>query len=162
MRFSLMTFLKKSLLCIVLIELLGNLSGLVTFLAPGDWYAALQRPPGTPPNALFGPVWLVIYALMGWSLAFIWDRPAATPLKRRALRCYGAQLVLNLLWTPVFFGLQRIDLAMALILLLLVAIALTIRASRPISRAAGVLLWPYFAWVAYATYLNAGFLALNR
>lgn len=156
-----MQFWKKVLICIVGVELLGNASGLVTFLSVDGWYDALQRPPGTPPDWLFGPVWTTLYAMVGVAVALLWHRPTELQLKRRALKRFGLQLGLNLLWTPAFFGLQRIDLAMIVIVPLLVAIWLTIRAAYPVSRPAAFLLVPYFLWVGYATYLNAGFWFLN-
>lgn len=156
-----MQFWKKALLCVFAVELLGNASGLVTFFSIDGWYAALEKPSGTPPNGVFGPVWLTVYAMMGVGLALIWNQPAETRLKRRALRWFGLQFGLNLLWTPAFFGLQRIDLAFAIIVPLLLLIGLTVRATLPISRPAARLLLPYFAWVGYATYLNLGFLVLN-
>jgi tryptophan-rich sensory protein len=157
-----MAFWKKALLCVLAIVLLGNASGLVTFLSVDGWYDGLQRPIGTPPNWLFGPVWLTIYAMIGLALALLWDRPTETKTKRRALRLFGLQMGLNLLWTPAFFGLQRIDLALVIIVPLVVLIALTIRAAYPISRPAACLLLPYLLWVGYATYLNVGFFVLNR
>lgn len=152
---------KKVLICVVAIELLGNASGLVTFLSVDGWYDALQKPPGTPPNWVFGPVWLVVYAMMGLALALLWHRPVELQLKRRALKWFGVQLGLNLLWTPAFFGMQRIDLALLVILPLLLIIGLTMRVAYPVSRRSAVLLLPYFLWVGYATYLNIGFLVLN-
>ncbi len=156
-----MQFWKKALLCVIVIELLGNASGLVTFLSIDGWYEALQKPPGTPPNGVFGPVWLFVYAMIGLSLALIWDRPGETAVKRPALRWFALQFGLNLLWTPVFFGLQRIDWALVIILLLLWAIARVMRAAFSVSRAAGWLFLPYLLWVGYASYLNVGFLLLN-
>lgn len=152
---------KKVLLCVLVVELLGNISGLVTVSAIGGWYDALQRPAGTPPNWLFGPVWLTIYAMIGLALALLWHRPAETKLKRRALTWFGLQFVFNLLWSPVFFGLQQIELAAAIIVLLLCMIGLTIRLALPVSRTAAFLLLPYLLWVGYATYLNLGFWMLN-
>lgn len=152
---------KKVLICVLVVELLGNASGLVTFLSVDGWYDALQQPPGTPPNWIFGPVWLIIYAMIGIALALLWHRPTELQLKRRALKWFGFQFALNLLWTPTFFGLQRIDLALLIIVPLLLAIGLTIRAAYPVSRPAALLLLPYLLWVGYATYLNIGFLVLN-
>jgi tryptophan-rich sensory protein len=157
-----MSFWKKVLICVLGVELLGNASGLVTFLSVDGWYDALERPPGTPPNWLFGPVWTALYAMVGLALALLWHRPVERQLKRRALKCFAIQLGLNLLWTPAFFGLQRIDLALIVIVPLLLAIAWTIRVADPVSRPAAALLLPYFLWVGYATYLNVGFLLLNR
>jgi len=152
---------KKILICVLGIELLGNASGLVTFLSVDGWYDTLQRPPGTPPNGTFGPVWLVVYAMIGTALALIWHRPTELKLKRRALKWFAVQFGLNLLWTPAFFGLQRIDLALLVILPLLLAIGWAIRSAYPVSRPAAALMLPYFLWVGYATYLNVGFLVLN-
>ncbi|NBB78523.1 MAG: tryptophan-rich sensory protein [Verrucomicrobia bacterium] len=157
-----MQFWKKAILCVFGIELLGNASGLVTFLSVNGWYDALQRPPGTPPDGVFGPVWLTVYAMVGLSLALVWHKPTEVFFKRRALRWFAFQFGLNLLWTPAFFGLQRIDLALVIIVPLLIAIGLTFRAFSPISRPAAGLLVPYLLWVGYATYLNMGFLVLNR
>lgn len=152
---------KKILLCVVVVELLGSLGGLVTASSVGSWYDTLQRPAGTPPNWVFGPVWLTIYAMMGVALALLWHQPAETKLKRHALSWFGLQFVFNLLWSPVFFGLHQIELAGVIIVLLLGLIGLTIRLALPISRAAAGLLLPYLLWVGYATYLNLGFWMLN-
>ena len=157
-----MSFWKKALLCVFTVVLLGNASGLVTLFSIDGWYDALQAPPGTPPNWVFGPVWTLLYIMIGLALALLWNQPASARLKRRALRLFAYQMGLNLLWTPAFFGLQRIDLALAIILPLLVLIGLTIRAAARISRPAAALLLPYFLWVGYATYLNVGFLLFNR
>lgn len=156
-----MAFWIKALLSIFVIQLLGNASGLVTMLSVDGWYGSLVRPPGTPPDALFGPVWLIIYTLVGLSLALLWDASGRTCRKRPALRCFGLQFALNLAWTPVFFGLQRIDLALLVIFPLLLMIGLTIRYVYPVDRRAAALLIPYLIWVGYAAYLNCGFLLLN-
>jgi tryptophan-rich sensory protein len=127
-----------------------------------EWYRLLQRPPGTPPGWVFGPVWTALYLMMGLALALLWQNPASKPGARRAIILFIVQLLLNLSWTPVFFGLQRIDIALGLIVALWVAIVVAIAAARPVSRAAAWLLVPYYAWVSYATYLNAGFFLFNR
>jgi benzodiazapine receptor len=152
----------KIVLCVLLAEILGGLGGIVTAGSVGDWYATLQRPPGTPPNAVFGPVWGALYALIGLSFALVWHYAPAGPRKLRAFALFAAQAVLNLAWTPVFFGAHRLGLSLAVILALLVAIALTLRAFGRLHRPAGWLLVPYGLWVAYASYLNAGFFFLNR
>lgn len=127
-----------------------------------SWYFTLVRPPGTPPNALFGPVWTVLYVLMGVAAWRVWQRvDRAVARSFRALRLWGWQLLLNALWTPAFFGLHSLDAALVVILLMFVAIALTMRAFAPIDRWAALLLAPYLAWTAYATYLTAGFWMLN-
>jgi tryptophan-rich sensory protein len=157
-----MSFWKKVVLSVLVVVLLGNVSGLVTAPAIGGWYDALVKPAGTPPNWVFGPVWVTLYAMIGVALALLWDRPASTRLKRRALSCFALQFGLNLLWSPLFFGLRQIELAAVFIIALLGMIAWTIRLARPISRTAAALMLPYLLWVGYATYLNVGFWVLNR
>lgn len=157
-----MAFWKKAVLCILVIELLGNGSGLITFFNIEDWYNDLEKPPGNPPNGSFGPVWALLYGMMGYALALVWHRPAKSTLKRPALSWFAIQFGLNLTWTPVFFGLHRIDIAFFIVASMLIAIAITIIKFHPISRLAAGLLIPYFVWVAFATYLNAGFWVVNR
>lgn len=141
-----------------------GLGGLVGWLVPrrDEWYHDLHAPLGTPPDWVFGVVWTILYLLMGVVVAILWDRAAADQRARRALGCFGAQMLLNLAWTPVFFGLQRIDLALWVIVALWVMLVVTIAAARPVSRAAAWMLVPYYAWVSYATYLNVGFYVFNR
>ncbi|HEY1121522.1 MAG TPA: TspO/MBR family protein [Haloferula sp.] len=152
----------KILVSIVAAEILGGLGGFLTASSIGSWYAALERPPGTPPNAVFGPVWTVLYAMMGIAFALVWHRAPAGPAKRGALTMFFIQLALNLAWTPVFFGAHQLALALVVIGLLVLAIATTIVRFRPLDKVAAALLVPYLLWVCYATYLNAGFLVLSK
>ena len=158
---SIMKFWKKAVLCILLIEVVGNASGLISFISLKDWYAMLERPPGTPPNGVFGPIWTILFAMMGYALAVVLS---ADPGKERkqALRWFSIQFLFNLAWTPVFFGLHRIDAALVIIALLLVAVVVVVGKFLRVSRLAGWLLVPYLLWVGYASYLNAGFWWLNR
>ena len=155
-----MIFWKKALFCILLVEVVGNASGLVTFGSIKDWYDMLERPPGTPPNGLFGPVWTLLFGLMGFALALVLSTELGKD-RQIALRWFVIQFLLNLAWTPVFFGWHRMDVALAVIGLLVVAVAFTIRQFGKVHRFAGWLLVPYLLWVGYASYLNAGFLLLN-
>jgi len=126
---------------------------------PGPWYEALRKPPLTPPNWVFAPVWSVLYlaiAVAGW---LIWRsrRHRAT-----ALALWGVQLALNAAWSFLFFGLQRQGLALleiGVLLMFIVATAVVFFRVRPL---AGALFAPYAAWVAFASYLNAGLWYLNR
>ncbi len=137
--------------------------GAVTAGSVRTWYPTLVSLPGTPPNWLFGPVWTTLYVIIGVSAWLIWRRTAGTsPRGYAALRLWGWQLGLSALWPPAFFGLHTLGLALAVIVLLLGAIALTARAFARIDRLAAALLLPYAAWVLYATYLNAGFWWLNH
>lgn len=152
----------KIVICVLLAEVLGSLGGVITAQSVGDWYAALEPPPGTPPNAVFGPVWGTLYALIGVSLALFWHRAPAGAEKRAGFVWFTVQAILNLAWTPAFFGAHQLAIALVVILALLVAIGFTIRTFGRLHRPAAGLLVPYLLWVAYASYLNAGFLFLNR
>ncbi len=125
---------------------------------PGPWYAALAKPTWTPPNWLFGPVWTVLYVMIAMAGWLVWQQRARidTPLL-----LWGTQLVLNGVWSWLFFGLERPGLAFLDIVALLVAIAATAGVFARISRAAALLLAPYFAWVAFATALNFAIWRLN-
>lgn len=130
-----------------------------TQFGPGPWYAALQKPSWTPPSWLFGPVWTVLYlaiAIAGW---LIWrtKRPAVA----KPMLCWGVQLLLNGLWSYLFFGLQRPGLALIDIVLLLVAIGCFIVQARAVSAPAAWLFVPYMLWVGFATALNFAIWQLN-
>jgi benzodiazapine receptor len=143
--------------------LVGAVSGGITATSVHSWYLTLTAPPGTPPNAVFGPVWTVLYVMIGVAAWLIWRRDGSADSRRRsALLLWGWQLLLNALWTPAFFGLRSPALGLVVMAPLLVLAILTARTFRPISRAAGLLMLPYIAWVSYAAYLNAGFWWLNR
>jgi benzodiazapine receptor len=128
---------------------------------PGDWYAALEKPPGTPPPWVFGPVWTVLYIAIAVAGARLW-RAGASSARSRALRLYAAQLMLNAAWSWLCFGVHDLGWALVDISLLLVSIGLLVRAARPVASEAALLLVPYALWVSYATWLNAGLFWLNR
>jgi len=130
------------------------------FFAPGAWFAALERPPLAPPNWLFAPVWTLLYLFIAVSAWLVWRSGRQTTT--HALVLWAVQLALNALWSLLFFGLERPDLALIEILVLLVILVANAVAFFRISRLAGVLFVPYVAWVAFASYLNAGFWFLNR
>lgn len=116
-----------------------------------------------PPDWVFGPVWTVLYVLMGVSAWLVWRRQDLAPHRTFvALRLWGWQLLLNALWTPAFFGLRNPVLGLVVVVALLVLVLLTIVAFHRVRRmTAAALLVPYAAWIAYATYLNAGIVWLN-
>jgi tryptophan-rich sensory protein len=146
---------------------LGGIGGAITAGAIPGWYATLAKPSWNPPSWLFGPVWTVLYVAMGVAAWRVWRAgrtplpPAQGPVVRRALIAYGVQLALNASWTPVFFGLKRIDIALVIIVAMLLAIAETTRRFYRVDRRAALLLLPYLAWVAFATVLNARIWQLN-
>jgi tryptophan-rich sensory protein len=127
---------------------------------PGEWYAALKKPAWNPPGWLFGPVWSALYTLMGVAAWLVW-REGGFARQRGPLGRFLVQLGLNALWTPLFFGLHRPDLAFAEIILLWLAIGWTIAAFWRVHRGAAWLLAPYLAWVSFAAVLNGTLWRLN-
>jgi tryptophan-rich sensory protein len=125
---------------------------------PG-WYAALAKPWWTPPNWVFGPVWSVLYAMMGVGAWLVWRRGG--PEIRLALTLFAVQLALNVAWSGLFFALRLPGAASAEILLLWLVIGATTVCFGRISTAAGLLMVPYFAWVGFAAILNLAIWRLN-
>jgi len=127
------------------------------FTAPGEWYAALAKPSFNPPNWLFGPVWTILYvmiAIAGWR---VWQADRSGT----AMKLWWLQLVLNFLWSPSFFALQNITLALVIILALLLTILAFIATAWKTDRLAAWLFVPYASWVAFASLLNGSIRALN-
>lgn len=122
------------------------------------WYMSLMQPPGTPPNWVFAPVWTTLHVAIGTAAWLVWRRVGAGA----ALRLWGWQIAANALWTPAFFGLHQIALALAVNVVLLGLVGLTARAFFRVLPAAGWLMLPCLAWISYAAYLNAGLCWLNR
>jgi tryptophan-rich sensory protein len=147
------------LLLFIVIAFLPSLTAV--FVKTGGWYAiVLDKPSWNPPNWIFGPVWTMLYILIGLAGYFAWTRGKRED-RRSVFTVYGAQLLLNALWTPLFFGLHRINWALADLLLLWFMILLNIGLFSRQSRLAAWLLIPYFLWVSFAGALNAAILALN-
>jgi tryptophan-rich sensory protein len=126
------------------------------------WYASLHQPPGTPPSWLFGPVWAVLYIMLGTGAWLIWWRAPQGRRQTAALQLWGWQLLVNAAWSPAFFSLRSPATGLLVIVPLAVLVALTIILFARLYRPAALLLVPYLAWTSYATYLNAGFWWLNR
>ena len=136
--------------------------GAVTVPQIGGWYAGLVKPSFNPPNWVFGPMWTALYALMAFAVFRILRLPIGTPGRRRALVVYHVQLLLNFAWSFAFFGANSPVAGLVVIIPLLIAIVATIAAFRPLDRIASLVLWPYLAWVGFATLLNASIWWLNR
>lgn len=136
---------------------LGLLSGLLAARVP-DTYANLESPSWAPPAWVFGPVWTVLYICIGLAGWLAWRAGAG----RMPLGLWGLQLALNVVWTPIFFGLGLRGLALIDIVALLIVVAATMIAFLRVKPAAGWLLAPYLAWVSFATALNAAYWWLNR
>ena len=130
------------------------------FVTMGQWFADLNKPSWNPPSWLFGPVWTLLYIAMAVAAWLVW-RTGGWKLRTPALALFMLQWLLNALWTPLFFGLHRIDLALIDITLMWLAIAATIAAFYRISKSSAYLLIPYLAWVTFATALNFAIWRIN-
>lgn len=140
---------------------LGSLSGLLTADAIGTWYVGIQKPSFNPPDRIFGPVWTLLYILMGIAAGLVWHSAAEPAAKRRALAIYVIQLVLNFGWSLIFFGLRSPGWALVEIIVLWSSIVWCIRSFGPVHRTAMWLLVPYLLWVSFAAVLNGAIVALN-
>jgi tryptophan-rich sensory protein len=140
----------------------GVLSGVATARGVQDWYPTLVKPSFNPPAWVFGPVWTVLYIMMGLAAFLVWQKGLATDLVRTALALFILQLVLNGLWSILFFGLRAPGWAFVEIVFLLGAILLTLVSFWRVTVPAGILLVPYLAWVSFATVLNGSIWLLNR
>lgn len=153
--------LLKYLICIGGTLVVGSLSGLATASSVETWYTTLEKPSFNPPNWIFGPVWTLLYIMMGTAAAMVWTKSNDPNSSDRPLLIYGLQLGLNALWSLVFFGLRSPVGGLVMILLLIAAIVGCITLFRPIDVRAARLLYPYLAWVCFATVLNASIAVLN-
>jgi len=157
----------KILICSLGILGLGTLSGLVSMGNFQVWYNTLNKPFFTPPNWLFGPAWSVLYILMGGSLAIIWQiisisrYPTIIKFAKRGLIIFLIHLLVNLAWSPIFFGLQMTGLALVVIFIMLALIIILIRHFYRLDRLSAFLLIPYLLWVSFATALNLAIVVLN-
>jgi len=149
----------KLIACILLPLIIGGISGFLTVSEISGWYTALNKPSFNPPNYLFGPVWTVLYLLMGVSLFLVLE--AKINSKRNALVFFFVQLTLNFFWSIIFFKEHQVALALADIAALWFCILMTIVTFYKISRVAGLLQIPYLLWVSFATLLNASIFYLN-
>lgn len=157
----------KLIISIVVSELAGIIGSVFTVSSVSSWYKTLAKPALNPPSAVFGPVWITLYALMGVAAFLIWSSFAkALPGQEKrkiltALFLFGIQLILNTLWSILFFGLHSPGSALVDIIFLWLAVFATIIAFYKISKVAAYLLLPYILWVSFATYLNYSIWVLN-
>lgn len=137
--------------------LVGNLLGMD---AIATWYAGLNKPAWNPPNWIFGPVWTILYVLMGIAAYLVWEQKKDSS-RRAALVVYAVQLFLNALWSIIFFTFKQPAIAFGEIIIMWIAIVATIILFWRIKPLAGILLLPYIAWVTFATALNFAVWQLN-
>ena len=135
-------------------------SATAAFVKMDDWYTELVKPTWNPPGWLFGPVWTVLYAMMAVAAWMVWRR-GGWRSNGLALGAFMVQWVLNVLWTPLFFGMHQPGLAFADIVALWAAIVVTIVLFWKVSRGAAAMLVPYLMWVSFAAVLNLTIWQLN-
>ncbi len=140
---------------------IGSLSGLATSNSITTWYATLEKPFFNPPNWIFGPVWTLLYLLMGYAAGRVWSSTANHATKRQALTAYVVQLLLNAAWSILFFALQTPLVALVEMLLLWATIIWCMRWFIQVDALAWKLLVPYILWVSFAAVLNGAIVALN-
>jgi len=151
----------KLVIAIVASQLAGLIGSVFTISAIPTWYAAIQKPSFSPPNWIFGPAWTTLYLLMGVAAFLVWRHGFERKEVKTALTIFGGQLVLNTLWSIIFFGLHNPLWAFIEIIVLWLAILGTIIVFYKISRPAAYLLLPYILWVSFASVLNFSILILN-
>lgn len=164
-----MSKLKQALVLVAFLVIayaVAALGSIATITQVDGWYAEAEKVSWSPPNVIFGPVWTVLYALMSVAAWLVWREKERTDV-RRPLTLYVVQLVLNAIWTPIFFGLYpflgvaALWIAAAVIVAIDVAVLLTMLAFWRVRKVAAVLLIPYWAWVLFATTLNVGIAVLQ-
>ena len=148
--------------CIILCQVAGILGSIFTKPAILSWYISLKKPFFTPPNWVFAPVWVILYILMGVAAFLVWRKGFHQKQTRSALVLFGIQLILNVLWSVMFFRLRSPFAGLIEISILSVAVILTLQSFLQVTRVAGLLLIPYFLWVAFASGLNLSIWVLNR
>lgn len=147
---------------IAICEIAGLIGSLFTRPSIPGWFAGLTKPSFSPPNWLFAPVWIALYALMGIAAYLVYEKRDKIPGVRMTLAFFAAQLLFNVLWSIVFFGAHSLSGGVFVILPLWALILVTILRFATISRAAAYLLIPYILWVSFATVLTIALAFTNR
>jgi benzodiazapine receptor len=153
--------ISKLIASIIICQLAGVIGSLFTTPAIPSWYATLKKPSFTPPNWIFSPVWIALFVLMGIAAFLVWNKGLTDQKVKIALSIFGVQLILNVLWSVMFFGLRSPLVGLIEIAVLWVAILLTILYFFKVSNTAGILLIPYILWVSFAAVLNFSIWRLN-
>lgn len=152
----------KLIASIFVCQLAGFIGSLFTRPSLATWYQTLEKPFFMPPEWLFSPVWITLYLIMGISLFLVWNKKRdETNLKKTALLFFLVQLIFNIAWPVVFFGMQNIGLGVIVILILWLLILITTIKFYQLLKIAAILLVPYLLWVTFATVLNIAMLVLN-
>jgi tryptophan-rich sensory protein len=153
--------LLKLIASIIICQSAGVFGSLFTFEAVPGWYITLEKPFFAPPNWIFAPVWIILYFLMGVSLYIVWEDELKSKIKNVFFVLFGIQLILNTLWSFLFFGLKSPLLGLVDILILDVLVVVTIFYAKRVSKFSAILLIPYMVWIIIASVLNYAILVLN-
>jgi tryptophan-rich sensory protein len=153
---------RKLISSLLVCQLAGLLGLLFTTASIANWYVFLNRPSIAPPNWVFAPVWIMLYLLMGVSFYLIWQSRGKKANKQSAIKLFLFQLVLNSVWSIIFFGIREIGWALVEIILLVITLVLVIKKFYKIDHRAAWLLSPYLVWVSFASFLNYRFWVLNH
>lgn len=152
----------KLLICIAICLFVGGLGGFATSGEVTTWYLTIQKPTWNPPSWVFGPVWTMLYVLMGVALYWVWQAENVSKQdKQNAITIFIIQLIFNCLWSFIFFKWHAIGWALVEIILLWSAIIATIFFFHKVKKLAAWILLPYLAWVSFATFLNFTIWSLN-
>ena len=151
----------KFIISILLPMIIGGISGSFTSASINTWYVTLNKPWFNPPNWIFGPVWTLLYLMMGIAFYMIWKSEAVNAVKQTAVILFAAQLLVNFLWSLIFFYLKQPGWAMIDIILMWILIVATIFSYGKISSTAAWLMLPYICWVSFAMILNFYLWKLN-
>lgn len=149
------------LVCLLMPQMIGAINGGLTVRTVKTWYPTIAKPPWNPPPKVFGPVWVTLYLLMGFAHYRVLRIGWAVDGVAVAVIWYSVQLVLNAAWTPFFFGARRIRAALAVLITMDVAVAVTLVLFWQLDPLAGALLIPYLMWGLFAACLNASIVLRN-
>lgn len=151
----------KFIISILICQSAGIFGSIFTLEAVPDWYSTLTKPTFAPPGWIFGPVWIILYFLMGVSLYTVWVSESKPKIRKVFFTVFGIQLTLNALWSLLFFGLKSPVLGLIDIILLDIMVIITIIYAKSISKLASLLLVPYLVWIIFASTLNFAIFLLN-
>lgn len=157
-----MNNISKLVISIAIPVAIGATAGFFTVTGVGSWYQTINKPSWNPPGWVFGPVWTMLYIMMGVSLYLVWKSGNNNHLKRTAIGLFAVQLILNFFWSFIFFDQQQPGWAFVEIIAMWVFILLTIFAFAKVNKTAAWLLVPYISWVSFATILNYTIWKLNN
>lgn len=155
--------MKKARLLVIslfLTFIAASVGSVFTFKSISTWYITLNKPFFNPPNWIFSPVWTALYILMGLSLYLVWISKKSL-IQKKGMNYFFIQLALNTLWSILFFGLQNPLIAFLEIVVLWYFIYLTIKYFSKVNKTSAYLLYPYLAWVSFASLLNLSIVILN-